>query len=211
MDITNDTGLWPCTLCVFYLLSGNSKGSVNFIGTAPSTKEKIRTAAGHKNFKDLLVDAREEDINFQPRNHRQLQYLKGSERKFGPDPIIALHELAYMLPNFVWSIRTFPDLVVCFGMPSMLELLADCSRLLLSYDTTFNLGDFYLSVLVAKLSTMIESPCLPVAFVLHERKFQSVHMEFCLSLRSRLKRLPQTFLVTDGEAGIVNSFKTVYF
>jgi hypothetical protein len=82
-------------------LPGDSRGSVNFLGTAPSTREKIRKEAGHKNFKDQLVDVREEEVNFQPRNHRQVYYYKVSERKFGPDPNIALHELAYMLPNFV--------------------------------------------------------------------------------------------------------------
>jgi hypothetical protein len=35
-------------------------------------------------------------------------------------------------------------------------------------------------------------------------------MEFCQLLRMCSKRLPETFLVTDGEAGIVNSFKTVF-
>ena len=123
-------------------------------------------------------------------------------RKFGNDPLLAVHEVAYMLPQFVWSIRTYPDLVVVFGLPSVLELLNDSSTLFFSYDTTFNLGDFYLSVLVVKLSTMREEPCVPVAFVLHERKFHSVHLEFCKLLEERLRKNGNTCLVTDGEIGL---------
>jgi hypothetical protein len=62
-----------------------------------------------------------------------------------------IDEMAYMLPEFVWSIRTYADLVVCFGLPQVVDLVKQCPEIFLSYETTFNLGDFYLSSLTAKL------------------------------------------------------------
>ena len=49
---------------------------------------------------------------------------------------------------------------------------------LLSYDTTFQLGDFYVSVLSFKHVLFKENPVIPVAFMFHERKFQTVHEHF---------------------------------
>jgi len=40
-----------------------------------------------------------------------------------------------------------------------------------SYDTTFNVGEYYLSTLVVKLPIFEEEPSFPVAFGLDERKF----------------------------------------
>jgi len=72
---------------------------------------------------------------------------------------------------------------------------------------TSNLGDFYLSVLALKLSIFDEALTIPIAFVIHDRKFEAVHYEFCQELRRHLKASSQVVLVTDGEASIVSAFK----
>ena len=76
---------------------------------------------------------------------------------------------------------------------------------LLSYDTTFQLGDFYLSAFLFRHTTFSSSPVIPCFFLLHERKFQSCHEE----LREIAKRVPNLVngkkdipLVTDEEVGI---------
>ena len=83
--------------------------------------------------------------------------------------------------GFVWSISTYPDLVVLFGLPEFFKMMDDCSDdiLLLTYDTTFSSGDFYITTLVLQLCTFTERPIMPVAFMLHERKFQKLHEVFC--------------------------------
>ena len=40
---------------------------------------------------------------------------------------------------------------------------------LLSYDTTFNLGDFYVSLPIFR-NVIFKKPCIPVAFLIHENK-----------------------------------------
>ena len=48
----------------------------------------------------------------------------------------------------------------------------------LSYDTTFKLDDFYVSPFLFCHVLFEQTPTIPAAFVLHERKFQSIHEEF---------------------------------
>ena len=79
---------------------------------------------------------------------------------------------------------------------------------LLSYDTTFQLGDFYVSVLSFKHVLFIkENPVIPVAFMFHERKFKTVHehfFEICCKLSPAISKT-QKPIVTDEERGIVNA------
>ena len=87
----------------------------------------------------------------------------------------------YDLPQFVWFIQTYPDLLCVCGIEEILDqldriLLIDSAMpQLLSYDTTFQLGDFYVSSLLFRHVIYKESPIIPALFLIHERKFQSVH------------------------------------
>jgi hypothetical protein len=205
----HSSGLYWCYY-LFDNLLGLSKKSTNFLGAAPSLRANLKNNCQTKNFKELLVDSATESIQFQPRNARQIKYYKektSTRTRIGSDAILNVHELAYAIPEFVWSVRTYPDLVVCFGLPEFIEILHCCSVCLLSYDTTFNLGDFYLSVLVVRLTIEEEAPCIPIAFVLHERKFNTVHEEFFHQFNQRLKRTINAYIVTDGEQAIVKAVK----
>ena len=93
-----------------------------------------------------------------PRNRKQVsncQHLRRQAFRLSHDALYNLHELSYDIPDFVHKIVTFPDLIVVCGIK---RFLMECNRLLalhstlpssqlLSYDTTFQLGDFYLSPL----------------------------------------------------------------
>lgn len=196
------------------ILPGNSKTSINFLGAAPTLRKTLTDDGATSGFKKLLVNSAHEKHQFQPRNGRQVQYYKSisaPNRKYGADMIVTLHELAYAIPEYIWSIRTYPDLVVCFGLRPLMDLINSSSSILWSYDTTFNLGDFYLSVMVVKLSDFMQSPTIPVAFVIHDRKFKSVHTEFCEQLKHRMKSFKAgSILVTDGEEAIVGAFANAF-
>ena len=56
-------------------------------------------------------------------------------------------------------------------------LMLSGSFQLLSYDTTFQLGDFYVSPLIVRHSIFNQKPCIPAMFMIHERKFNSTHQE----------------------------------
>ncbi len=63
------------------------------------------------------------------------------------DALYNVHELAYDLEDFVKIITTYPDLIIICGLnklitelKSILQTDSECPQLL-SYDTTFQLGD----------------------------------------------------------------------
>ena len=82
-------------------------------------------------------------------------------------------------------------------------------RQLLSYDTTFQLGDFYLSPFIFRHTKFEENPCIPAMFLFHERKFTETHKEM---FKECVKRIPalkkrKFSLVVDKERAIVNAVK----
>ena len=100
-------------------------------------------------------------------------------------------------------------------MPCMMQELesvlisASKSPSLLSYDTTFQLGDFYLSPLLFRHTLFLGNPVMPAMFLIHERKFQKVHEELLKfageaipALKRPSKRIP---MVTDDEKGVCNA------
>ena len=127
------------------------------------------------------------------------------------DALYNLHEMAYDLNGFVLKITTYPDLVVICAIQSMLNdfetvLELNAHLQLLSYDTTFKLGDFYVSTLLFRHTLFTTSPVMPAFFLIHERKFKAVHCEFMKmvremvpSLRSGVQKIP---MVSDNEEGI---------
>ena len=80
---------------------------------------------------------------------------------------------------------------------------------LLSYDTTFQLGDFYVSTLAFRLTLFREAPVLPACFLIHERKNQACHdvlFHTCCKLAPSLRKA-SVALVTDEEQAYVNVIK----
>ena len=121
-----------------------------------------------------------------PRNTRQivnLQHMKRQQSRLSHDALYNLHELSLDLNGFVKIINTYPDLVVVCGLDTILNEMAIVLRTkstnyqLLSYDTTFQLGDFYVSPFLFRYTSFKTSPVIPAAFLIHERKFQSCHEE----------------------------------
>ena len=151
----------------------------------------------------------------QPRNTKQLSNAQARERqnlRLTHDALYNLHELAHDLDGFVTKITTYPDLTVICGSNL---IVAEFNRVLrattqspqlLSYDTTFQLGDFYMSSLLFRHVAFTPSPVIPVLFLIHERKFQKVHEEFMHHVNNMLpaiaKREQSIPIVTDDEVGI---------
>ena len=80
------------------------------------------------------------------------------------------------------------------------------------YDTTFKLGDFYVSILVFRHAVFNEIPVTPVAFLTHDRKFQKVHERFFGQLVEQIPNLGKASvkIVTDREVGITNALQKVF-
>lgn len=152
-----------------------------------------------------------------PRNMQQMRNLRFKqikEKRISSDAIYNLHELAYSVPGFVRKIVTYPNLICVCGLEEIVEemnriLLLNENGQLLSYDTTFQMGDFYVSSLIFRHLLFEQQPCIPVLFLIHERKFTETHKElFHLSgeLIPLMKKLSLP-LATDREKAIVTAIK----
>ena len=156
-----------------------------------------------------------------PRDLKQIQNLKYSEdlKKRNKDDLFATLQLAYQI-EFIRIINFFPDLVVLAWKKEITDLAKDLLTMaqndpttnqMISYDTTFNLGDFYVSSFVLRNTILQNDPIFPVAFMIHERKFQKHHEKFISELSpsldlSSIKHIP---VVTDREKGIISAFNKV--
>ncbi len=151
---------------------------------------------------------------YMPRNFRQIKNIQYKERqqyRLTHDTIFNLHEVAYDLDDFVKEIITFPDLILICGLNTLIDELdhilqvdSECSQLL-SYDMTFQLGDFYVSPLLYRHTLFSTHPVMPAIFIIHELKFQSVHEHLMQYLAKMVPTLVEgrriVPLVTDEEIG----------
>ena len=146
-----------------------------------------------------------------------MKHKSNEQKRLSQDSLFNLHEIAYDLPQFVWFIQTYPDLLCICGIQEILDqldriLLIDSSLpQLLSYDTTFKLGDFYVSMLLFRHVIFKESPVIPALFLIHERKFQSTHEIF---FQIAIKKVPSLVkkvypIVSDEEKAINNAISSI--
>ena len=112
-------------------------------------------------YKKQVAGMKSTSVGTTPRNMKQLcnlRYKHLNQRRISRDALYNKHELAYDIPGFIRKITTYPDLVCICGLQEILEEANKVLQLkspsqLLSYDTTFKLGDFYVSPLLFKKVT----------------------------------------------------------
>ena len=204
---------------------GNSKNQKPYIKTCPSvlrSMSKIQDSPStiYKQMVQAPQCLPEEQPVLFPRNVKQIKNLQAKDRqcvRLTHDALSMynVHELAYDLGDFVYKIITFPDLIIVCGLNVVLQELnriisaVTKTPILLPYDTTFQLGDFYVSPLLFRHVLFNESPIIPAAFMLHERKFQSAHEEFMKYISMKVPSLSKLErpipIVTDAESGICNA------
>jgi len=144
-----------------------------------------------------------------PRNVHQIKNVKKKVEKagkLGHDEIFNLHQLAYEEDGFVHHITTFPDLVCVVGSPYMLDeikrLLKSKQDMIFSYDTTFSVGQCYVSPLLFKHPDFDNEPVMPILFLLHERKLASHHACLFSQLVRSCGKLKNVPILIDMELGI---------
>ena len=201
---------------------GNSlKQTKLFFRTKPSVMKKISTEveqkAPHKVYKQMVTENVEaqtvNEATDRPRNVKQIQNIKATTvtaKRLSRDAIMNTHELAYEENGFIWHITTYPDVVIVCGLKEVLDILTETiswnrSGILLSYDTTFCLGEFYVSPRLFRCSVFEEKPVIPAMFLFHERKFQSVHEVLFSIFIEKVKRTAGLPIVVDMEQGIVGA------
>ena len=130
-----------------------------------------------------------------PRNMQQVRNIRQNalhRTRLSRDTLYNIHDIAYDTTSYIFRITTYPDLEVIFGLRGILDhmeciLQVDSRDQLLSYDTTFQLGDFYISTLVFRHTAFVEKPCIPAMFLLHERKLTTTHAHFFQELKLQVR------------------------
>jgi hypothetical protein len=200
---------------------GNSKQqSKLFFRTKPSVLttlcEKTQSALPpNRIYKEAVSEVPLNAVTDVPRNLKQIQNLKEKSKqdsRISRDSINNLHEMAYNFPGFIHQIFTYPDLVVVAGLQEMLDTLGQClsskcKHQLLSYDTTFSLGEFYVSPLLFRHVAFNEEPVMMVAVLVHERKLQLHHEAFFKTILKSLKNTRNVPIATDEEPALVNAIR----
>ena len=203
-----------------------SENANEFIRTCPSVLKSISSseASSSTTYQNLVNEPCHSELNavLRPRDLRQVQNLQLSVRqakRLSRDDYYNLMLIAQELKDYVFEIVTYPDLTCFFGLSELLKefnnLLKiqsnDVPTLFASYDTTFNIGDFYVTPLVFRHIMFERSPCIPLAFMIHQRKYQSLHEDFFRILTRFIPNLKKSSfaIVTDREKGIINSITEV--
>jgi hypothetical protein len=153
-----------------------------------------------------------------PRNLKQVknaQRIVRAERRISHDEIYNVVEIANHLEPFVHYYKVHPDMICILGIKELfdefsrvLEVDPD-SSVICGYDTTFQLGDFYVSALSFRHILFEGNPIIPFGFVIHERKFQEVHETFFSHIKKLVPNLKKDCfkiaIVVDKETGISNA------
>lgn len=211
---------------------GNKKSDTgdDFVSTCPSVLSQIKEKIVHTSdkpqelYRSMILDGKKVSGQHQgvlnPRNAKQIRNIQAKmnkARRLSHDEIYNTLQLAYHLDNFVHHFSIFPDLQ-CFVANK--ELLQELNKILqvksdeiplLSYDTTFLIGDFYVSVLVFKHVLFDCNPSIPVAFYIHDRKSEEIHVDFWRKIATLVPNINRasTVIVTDREKAVVNAIKKV--
>ena len=162
-----------------------------FHPTMQSTKDEIKRRIGLpcNVFKSMVVEAPAESKRHRhgaPRNIKQVQNFQANRRqkfRLDRDSFFNLHYSA-TTSKFVKFIQTYPDFICIMHLdPLVAKIMGlidrpDLGSFGLQYDTTFNLGDVYVSVLIMRYLEFEQEPLQPFVLMMHDKKTKKVHHTF---------------------------------
>lgn len=134
-----------------------------------------------------------------PRNAKQCVHYVANERAnrmLSKDDIVGVYLIESETPDYIHLMQLIPQCVIVFFTMPMVKLFEQVVRLpelVLHYDTTFNLGDFYVSVILYKHPAFENGPIIPLAYMLHQSKKSEVHKLFVETVKKKLQRWKNTF------------------
>ena len=105
--------------------------------------------------------------------------------------------------------QTRDNLCVVVGLPDIISDFKESQRGItpaLYYDTTFNMGDFYVSTLLYRHTVFVNAPVMPLLMLLHERRTTASH-ELLFRWLERLTGIENAVFVVDRETAITNAIR----
>ena len=150
------------------------------------------------------------------RDKKQVKNMATAQRnkyRVSHDEIFGSLQIVHHVNDFVKLLSIYPDIRVVLGSK---DIFSELNRVLavksdepalLSYDTTFNVGDFFVSVLVFRHVLFQNGVTIPAAFLIHDRKNQQTHDDFFRIIAEAVPNLKKGshVIVTDREKVFTNA------
>jgi transposase-like protein len=76
--------------------------------------------------------------------------------------------------------------------------------------TQHSILETYISALVAQVEAFVERPCFPVAFLVHDSKFEETHQTLFKNLKKHMTYTFSPIVVSDGELAAVNATNSTF-
>jgi len=153
---------------------------------------------------------------------RNLLKKRRRECRLTQDALYNMISLELDLACFISFFQVLPYTVIMGYDDKLVAILKkligreDLPPQMFTYDTTFKLGDFYLSALIFKQTEFTTPFLVPVAYVMHDRKLDEVHELFFKMITDILPELvieqetDRFFFVIDQESAIYNAIKKFF-
>lgn len=133
--------------------------------------------------------------------------MKKLKEKLGKDDIYNLIQLVYYFEGFVVEIIVFLDFLIIFVLLEIVNIFVEFFQsnvnifVCFVYDIIFNLGDFYVFLLVFKYVLFEGILWILLVFLIYDRKFQKCYNRFFEFLVDRifLLKLKKILFVMDKE------------
>lgn len=150
-----------------------------------------------------------------PRDKKQVENnidLERERKLLSRDDIVGVYLLNEELPNFIKMLLLIPDfIVIVLGNDSVLEFnkISEFDECYLSYDTTFNLGDFYVSPLTYRHPLFVGHRVVPLGYLIHDKKTTDCHEMFFNIVKGFCRNIGSKCIVTDRETSICNAIRNI--
>ena len=201
----------------------NSKGDRKFTRCAPSVISKakcaLRTCKPAHLYRETVAGPTVSGVHegiLNPRDRKMFENIRGkilNERRISRDEIYNITEYAQHMPGFVKKMDLIP---LCINVAMMDEtinmvnkVLAVSEKVIFAYDTTFNIGCYYVSILVMRHPFFLSEPVIPIGVLIHEKKLFTCHNLFFSVVYDSIPNMnnEKCVIIVDRERALTNSIE----
>ena len=206
---------------------GNATIKTNFIPSVPSVKIHVRNICRKiPSVETLFINTKADQTAEQSvvqtqvlvREPKQIANYRAREKQsfiVSQCQLTSFHILSmYHLKDFIRFSNTIHEFHCVMADPEAIKLANILLKVsendpsldqVINYDTTFDMGEFYLSSFVMKNTLIKQDRIFPVAFFVHNRKDTLTHKAFFDWIFNQLDFPAVVPFVTDREHSIVNN------
>lgn len=169
-------------------------------------------AGASKLYKEAVRASETDDCRAVPRDMKQVRNVVQATRdakRSANDGVVNISRRLLEVDYIHVLEQTKDNLCVVVGLPDVIADFKESQRGIkptLYYDTTFNMGDFYVSTLLYRHTVFVNAPIMPLVMLLHERRTTASH-ELLFRWMKKLTGVQDAVFVVDREPAITNAIQ----